>query len=270
MSTPASLTVRMSQCLSGSGVAVRAAKPSFRPWPAIVIVLSALLACASPEPGPVAEAAGYIRDYYIRDIARTDLEHAALKGIVTRLDPQSTYLSPAEFREFKAAMQGLHRGVGAAVSRDGNSIKFVSVLDDGPAAQAGIRRGDTLRQVDGIPVAGSDLESVAIRLHGAVGSTISLTVSRADAQPFEVTLTRDAMRIEPIGARLESGRLGYARIAVFNELTEARLIAAIDQLKRKAGGRLNGFILDLRKNPGGLVSEAIAVAGNFLDAGAIL
>jgi len=244
-----------------------------------VVVASSLtlvLGCAAHEEGQATdlasmrEAIGVVRERYVRDVPDDDLVRDALKGMLAGLDPHSAYMDAKEFREFTADTRGEFAGIGAELARDGGRIKIIAPIEDTPAARAGIRPGDTVDRVDGEIVDGLDLNEVVERIRGPAGSVVRLTLTRGTAQPFDLELRRDVIRTNAVKAHLEDGRIGYARITVFNEHAQEQLLAAILRLKRESGGKLAGFVLDLRNDPGGLLDQAVAVAGDFIDGGTIV
>jgi carboxyl-terminal processing protease len=238
--------------------------------------LTILFGCAKPETEPssdlslMREAMDVVRDRYVRDVGDDRLVHDAVKGMLAGLDPHSSYMDAKEYREFSADTRGEFGGIGAELARDGGRVKVIAPIDDTPAARAGIRPGDAIDRVNGETVDGLDLSEVVERIRGPAGSSVRLTLSRGSAAPFELELKRDIIRTNAVKARLEDGHIGYARVSIFNEHAQEQLITAIARLKRESGGKLSGFILDLRNDPGGLLDQAVAIAGDFIDGGTIV
>jgi len=238
--------------------------------------LTVLVGCAAHEEDRssdlslMREAMDVVRDRYVRDVGDDALVHDAVKGMLAGLDPHSAYMDAKEYREFSADTRGEFGGIGAELARDGGRVKVIAPIDDTPAARAGIRPGDAIDRVNGETVDGLDLGEVVERIRGPAGSIVRLTLSRGAAAPFELELRRDIIRTNAVKARLEDGHIGYVRISIFNEHAQEQLIAAIARLKRESGGTLAGFILDLRNDPGGLLDQAVAVAGDFIDGGTIV
>jgi len=217
------------------------------------------------------EVMDVIHDHYVKDVPDRDLTKDALKGMLSGLDPHSAYMDAKEYADLRAQTRGEFGGIGAELTRDGGRVKVIAPIDDTPAARAGVRPGDVIQRVGGEPVDGIDLSDVVEKIRGPAGSTVRLTLVRGTTDaPFDIELTRAVIEVNPVKARLEPGRVGYVRVSVFNEHTQQRLVAAIDRLKREANGRLTGFVLDLRNDPGGLLDQAVAVAGDFLDGGVIV
>jgi carboxyl-terminal processing protease len=242
----------------------------------VALSLIVLFGCATHEENRssdlslMREAMGVVRDRYVRDVGDDGLVHDALKGMLAGLDPHSAYMDAKEYREFSADTRGEFGGIGAELARDGGRVKVIAPIDDTPAARAGIRPGDTIDRVDGETVDGLDLGEVVQRIRGPAGSVVRLTLSRGTGQPFDLELRRDIIHTNAVKARLEDGRIGYVRVSIFNEHAQEQLVAAIARLKRESGGKLAGFVLDLRNDPGGLLDEAVAVAGDFIDGGTIV
>jgi len=194
------------------------------------------------------------------------LVEAALEAMLSSLDPYSAYLNETEFKSMQALTQGEFGGLGIELTADEKSglIRVVSPIDGTPAARAGIRTGDLIAQIDGAEVRGLSLRDAVNRMRGDAGSRIRLTLKRdSTPAPFTLTLTRAIIHIEPVRFHTE-GDVGYVRITTFNQNTASSLDHALDSLRRKLNGHFQGLIIDLRNNPGGLLDQAIAVAGRFL------
>jgi carboxyl-terminal processing protease len=210
-----------------------------------------------------------VRSDHVEEATDKQLIEAAIGGMLTSLDPHSGYLNADSYREMQVQTRGEFGGLGIEVTMENGLVKVVSPIDDTPAAQAGLEPGDFLTHIDGEPVLGLTLPEAVEKMRGPVGSKINLTVRREDREPFEVSIIRDVIRIKSVRSRLE-GKVGYVRISSFNEQTQENLEQALDELNREAGGTLQGVVLDLRNNPGGLLSQAVAVSDAFLDKGEIV
>jgi carboxyl-terminal processing protease len=210
-----------------------------------------------------------VRSDHVEEATDKQLIEAAISGMLTSLDPHSGYLNADSYREMQVQTRGEFGGLGIEVTMENGLVKVVSPIDDTPAAQAGLEPGDFLTHIDGEPVLGLTLPEAVEKMRGPVGSEINLTVRREDREPFEVSIIRDVIRIKAVRSRLE-GKVGYVRISSFNEQTQENLEQAFDELNREAGGTLQGLVLDLRNNPGGLLSQAVAVSDAFLDKGEIV
>ncbi|MGZ8409233.1 MAG: S41 family peptidase [Hyphomicrobium sp.] len=210
-----------------------------------------------------------VRSDHVEEASDKQLVEAAISGMLTSLDPHSGYLNAESYREMQVQTRGEFGGLGIEVTMENGLVKVVSPIDETPAAQAGLEPGDLLTHIDGEPVLGLTLPEAVEKMRGRVGSKINLTVRREDREPFDVSIIRDVIRIKSVRSRLE-GKVGYVRISSFNEQTQENLEQALDDLNREAGTGLQGIVLDLRNNPGGLLSQAVAVSDAFLDKGEIV
>jgi len=211
-----------------------------------------------------------VREEYVEEVTDEQLIEAAIQGMLASLDPHSSYMSPDSFGEMQVQTKGEFGGLGIEVTMEDGYVKVVSPIDDTPAFRAGIQAGDIVVQLDGEQVLGLSLGDAVEKMRGPVGTDIVLTVVREGAEePIDITITRDIITIQSVRWRLED-KIGYVRITSFNEQTEDGLIRAIDSMKADLGDRLQGIVLDLRNNPGGLLDQAIAVSDVFLDKGEIV
>ncbi|HXP30497.1 MAG TPA: S41 family peptidase [Stellaceae bacterium] len=211
-----------------------------------------------------------VRASYVDPVSEGKLVANSLKGMLTGLDPHSDYMSESEYQEMLDDSQGEFAGIGAELTREDGRPKIIAPIDDTPAARAGVRSGDVILRIDGKVTDGMNLKDVVDALRGEVGSKVSISIGRHNQPPFDVTLTRAVIRIASVKWKLEPGHIGYARISNFAEKTQQELLAAIDGLTREAGGRLDGFVLDLRNDPGGLLDESVRVASDFFDGGTVV
>ncbi|MDR3326096.1 MAG: S41 family peptidase [Rhodospirillaceae bacterium] len=210
-----------------------------------------------------------IRVGYVEKTNDKELLEAALNGMLTSLDPHSSYLNTKKFNNMKAQNKGEFGGLGIEVTMESGLIKIISPIDDTPAFKAGLRPNDFITHLDGESVQGLNINEVVDRMRGSVNTNIKLTVSRNKQELFEVTLTRAIIKIQTVKYKLQDN-VGYIRISQFVESTDTNLRKAIDQLKKDSNGNLQGFILDLRNNPGGLLDQAINVSSDFLDKGEVV
>jgi carboxyl-terminal processing protease len=194
----------------------------------------------------------------------------ALNGMISNLDPHSSYFSTQVFSEMEVKTQGQYGGVGLVIEAAGGAIKVVSPIDDTPAAKAGIKSGDVLLAVNGKGLQGASLDQVQLLLRGTPGTGLTLTLMRSsDAKSFEVHVVRAAIEVEAVKSHRE-GDVGYIRIPAFNEHTDAGVKAAVAALKKQIGPKLRGYVIDLRDDGGGLLDAAIGVSDDFLDSGEIV
>ncbi|PWE29334.1 peptidase S41 [Maritimibacter sp. 55A14] len=213
-----------------------------------------------------------IRAQYVEEVDEAELIEAAINGMLTSLDPHSSYLPPEDFDDMQVQTRGEFGGLGIEVTQEDGFVKVVSPIDDTPADKAGIEAGDFITHVDGESILGLTLNEAVDLMRGPVGSEITITVVREDVdEPFEVVIVRDTIELTAVRTRLE-GHTAVVRVTTFNDQTYPNLEKGIKELAEEAGGmdKINGIVLDLRNNPGGLLTQAIKVSDAFLDAGEIV
>ena len=213
-----------------------------------------------------------IRGQYVEEVDAADLIEAAIDGMLSSLDPHSSYLSPEDAADMRVQTRGEFGGLGIEVTQEEGFVKVVSPIDDTPADEAGIEAGDFITHVDGDSVLGLSLDEAVGMMRGVVGSEIVITVVReGEDEPFDVTIIRDTIKLTAVRTRVE-GESVVLRVTTFNDQTYSNLEAGIEKQIEAAGGidLVNGFILDLRNNPGGLLTQAIRVSDAFLDKGEIV
>ncbi len=212
-----------------------------------------------------------IRASYVEEVDAADLIEAAINGMLTSLDPHSGYLPPQDFSDMRLQTRGEFGGLGIEVTMEEGFVKVVSPIDGTPADDAGIEAGDFITHVDGESVLGLTLDQAVERMRGPVGSEIVITVVREGVDPFDVSIVRDTIRITAVRARLE-GDAVVLRVTTFNDQTWPNLRDGLRDAIEEAGGlsEIGGVVLDLRNNPGGLLTQAIRVSDAFLDRGEIV
>jgi carboxyl-terminal processing protease len=211
-----------------------------------------------------------IRNDYVEPPKETELIEAAINGMLSSLDPHSSYMNPKQFRDMQVQTRGEFGGLGIEVTMENGLVKVVAPIDDTPAAKAGLQPGDLIVSLDDQPVMGLTLQEAVEKMRGKVDTKIKLGVRRQGKDPFDVTLTRAVIRIQSVKSRVEGGDIGYVRITSFTEQTAAGLNAALEKFKKDLGSKWKGLVLDLRNNPGGLLDQSIAVSDAFLDKGEIV
>ena len=211
-----------------------------------------------------------VQSSYVEPVKDDQLVKDSLKGMLTGLDPHSDYMDENEYREMLADSHGQFSGIGAELTRDDSHPKILSPIDDTPAALAGIKPGDIILRIDGQPTENMSLKEAVERLRGPADTKVRITISRVGQRPFDVTLTRAVIRIASVKSHLEGGRIGYVRITTFMEKTQSEFLESLERMTRESGGRLDGVVLDLRNDPGGLLDSAVHIAGDFLDGGTIV
>ena len=207
---------------------------------------------------------------YVEPVTDSELVKGALKGMLTRLDPHSDYMDQEQYEQMTAVTRGQFGGIGVELTLEARVPEVIAPIDGTPAADAGVEPGDRIIKIDTQSTTGMDVEEIVKRLRGAPGTSVTLTISRNDRPPFELTLSRAVIHVVSVKSDLKSGDIGYVRIAAFTESTAPDLATAINRLKDRAHGRLNGLILDLRNDPGGLLDAAVEVAGDFTDGGVVV
>ncbi len=210
-----------------------------------------------------------VRADYVEQTSDEELIEAAVNGMLSSLDPHSGYLNAKRYQDMKVQTHGSFGGLGIEVTMENGLVKVVSPIDDTPAAQAGLEPGDLITHLDGEQVLGMSLSQAVDKMRGAIGSDLLLTIRRADNKPFDVTITRAVIKIRSVRSRLE-GKVGYLRVSSFTEQTDTGVTKEMEKLKKQSGGELQGIVLDLRNNPGGLLSQAVAVSDAFLERGEIV
>ncbi len=213
-----------------------------------------------------------VRTDYVEKPEEAKLIEAAVNGMLTSLDPHSSYMDSKSFRDMQVQTRGEFGGLGIEVTMEDGLIKVVTPIDDTPASKAGILSNDVITQIDEDQVQGLTLNQAVDKMRGPVNSPVKLKISRKESKdPIEVVLNRDVIKIKPVRSRAEGGDVGYIRLTQFNEQTFDGLRSAIDKLNGEIGAdKLKGYVLDLRNNPGGLLDQAVMVSDAFLDRGEIV
>lgn len=212
-----------------------------------------------------------IKSNYVEDISDDELLEHAIRGMLNGLDPHSSYLNTEEFNELRIGTTGEFGGLGIEVGMEDGFVRVVSPIDDTPAQRAGMLSGDLIIRLDDTPVKGLSLNDAVKLMRGKPGSTIDLTVIReGEDRPLTITLERAVIKTTSVRSRMLDEDYGYVRISHFQTKTSEDMQKAIKKLKKEAGGDLGGMILDLRNNPGGVLSGARHVSDAFLDDGLIV
>ncbi|MXQ08591.1 PDZ domain-containing protein [Alphaproteobacteria bacterium GH1-50] len=213
-----------------------------------------------------------IRSQYVEEVDESELIEAAINGMLTSLDPHSSYLSPDDAADMRVQTRGEFGGLGIEVTQEEGFVKVVSPIDGTPADEAGIEAGDFITHVDGESVLGLGLDEAVDMMRGPVGSEIIVTVVReGEPEPFDVSIIRDTIKLTAVRSRIQ-GETVVLRITTFSDQTYPSMAEQLAEKVEEAGGmdNVNGFVLDLRNNPGGLLTQAIRVSDAFLDAGEIV
>ena len=213
-----------------------------------------------------------IRAQYVEEVEAGELVEAAINGMLTSLDPHSSYLSPEDAADMRVQTRGEFGGLGIEVTQENGFVKVVSPIDDTPADEAGVEAGDFITHVDGESVLGLTLDEAVELMRGPVGSEIVITVVRESRdEPFDLTIVRDTIQLTAVRARTE-GDAVVLRVTTFNDQTFPNLESGLRESVEELGGMdsVSGIVLDLRNNPGGLLTQAIRVSDAFLNAGEIV
>ena len=213
-----------------------------------------------------------VRATYVTEPNDKDLVRAAINGMLSSLDPHSSYMDPDEARDMQVQTSGEFGGLGIEVTMDNELIKVITPIEGTPAAEAGVLSGDLISEIDGEPVRGLTLEEAVDKMRGPVDTSIELTLIRDGAtQPIKVKITRQIVKVRAVRSHIEGGDVGYLRVMSFTEQTFDNLKAAIEKIQAEVpDDKLKGYVLDLRLNPGGLLNQAISVSDAFLERGEIV
>ena len=213
-----------------------------------------------------------IRSQYVEEVDEADLIEAAINGMLTSLDPHSSYMSPDDAADMRVQTRGEFGGLGIEVTQEEGFVKVVSPIDGTPADNAGVEAGDFITHVDGESVLGLTLDEAVDLMRGPVGSEIVITIAReGETEPFDVSIIRDTIKLTAVRARTERNTV-VLRVTTFNDQTFKNLENGLAEQFEAAGGAENvsGIVLDLRNNPGGLLTQAIKVSDAFLEEGEIV
>lgn len=214
----------------------------------------------------------HMRKHYVDyDIDDKKAIEAGIQAMLKSLDPHSSYINPEALKDVTMQVRGEYGGLGIEVTEEKDVVKVVSPIDDTPASRAGMMAGDYITHIDGEDIMGKGLDYAISKMRGAAGEPITLTVVRVgESDPLEVNLVREIITLKSTRHRVEADTIGYIRISSFTQQTFPGLVEAIAALKAKMGDTMQGVILDLRNNPGGLLSQAISVSDAFLTQGEIV
>ena len=217
------------------------------------------------------EVFGKIKSDYVEPTEDSNLLENAIRGMLTGLDPHSTYLDPEAYKELQVGTSGEFGGLGIEVGMEDGFVKVISPIDDTPAQRAGMQAGDLIIRIDETPVKGLTLSESVKLMRGKPGSKIILTVVReGEDKPLKVKITRAVIKVNSVKSRMLEPGFGYVRITQFQSNTGENLINKVSELKRENKSNLKGLVIDLRNNPGGVLNAAVAVSDAFLEDGLIV
>ena len=220
--------------------------------------------------GIFSEVLAFIQSDYVTEVDKGEVIEAGIDGMLTSLDPHSGYLNPDDYRDIQVDTSGEYGGLGIEIIPEDGFIKVVAPIDDTPASRAGLKSGDLLTAINGAPILGRSVNDAVKDMRGPIGTDITITVLRANEDPFDVTLTREIIRPKSVRAEMKDGNIGYIRLSAFNERTTLLLEEALADIATESGGRPEGLVLDLRNNPGGLLDQAVSVSDMFLSGGEVV
>jgi carboxyl-terminal processing protease len=211
-----------------------------------------------------------VRAQYVTPPEDKALVESAINGMLTSLDPHSSYLNPDAAQDMRVQTRGEFGGLGIEVTMEDELVKVIAPIEDTPAARAGVLAGDLIAEIDGEQVRGMQLSDAVDMMRGEVNTPIELTILREGAvEPIKLTIVRDVIKVRAVRFRVEED-IGYVKINSFTEKTSEDLTDAIRQIREEVGDGLKGYVLDLRLNPGGLLDQAVSVSDAFLDRGEIV
>lgn len=211
-----------------------------------------------------------VRSSYVEPVTDEALIEKALNGMLSSLDPHSSYLNAKDFQDMQVQTKGAFGGLGIEITMENGVVKIVTPIDDTPASKAGLQPGDYITHIDGKPIVGLTLNEAVEKMRGEPDSSVKLTILRGQGEPFDVDMKRAIISIKSVRWELLPNNIGYVRITNFSENTDSGLKEAVSKLKDATQNKLSGLIVDLRNNPGGLLDQAIAVSDDFLEKGEIV
>ncbi|WP_022721431.1 S41 family peptidase [Rhodopseudomonas sp. B29] len=225
---------------------------------------------AQPDLDLIGGVIGLVERAYVHPVGADDLTKDALKGMLNRLDPHSDYMDEKEFKDMQTDMSGQFGGLGMQISGQGGVPKIVAPIDGTPAARAKLEPGDDIIKVGETATQGMSLREVVDMLRGTPGTKVTITILRGKEPPFDVTLTREIIKVASVKSELKPDGIGYVRISQFGTDTSDGFKNALNKLKSDSKDGLKGLVIDLRQDPGGLLNAAVDVAGDLLDGGTVV
>lgn len=239
--------------------------------PATTAGLAQVESRVSPEFSKLFATYQRIKTSYVEEVSDEVLIRGAIDGMLAALDPHSAYLEGASFQRLTTMIDGKYQGLGISVQMDQNTVKVVSPFKGSPAEKAGIKAGDFITHIDGKLIYGLELDEAVEQMRGEAGTSVRLSIVRPGREePFDVSVIRGVIELEPVTHELKDGNIGYISVNEFSRDVGNDVNASLKALRSEAGGRLSGLILDLRRNPGGSLDEAVALSDLFLSKGQIV
>ena len=217
------------------------------------------------------EVFGRIKQDYVEPVSDKELLDNAIRGMLSGLDPHSSYLDAEGYKDLQVGTSGEFGGLGIEVGMEDGFVKVIAPIDDTPAQRAGVQAGDMIVRLDSKPVKGMTLQQAVNIMRGKIGTDIVLTIVReGEEKPLEVTITRDIIKVRSVKHKMLDGGFGYVRISQFQSHTGENLAEALDNIRKESKGKIKGLVLDLRNNPGGVLNAAVDVSDAFLEKGLIV
>lgn len=207
---------------------------------------------------------------YVEEVSDQKLIEAAINGMLSSLDPHSSFLDAKSFQYLNEQTQGKFGGLGLEVTMENGVVKVVSPIDDTPAYRAGLKPGDYIISLDGTTVVGMSLNEAVDKMRGKAGTKIKLTIRRGTQKPFDVTLKREEIKIQSVKSEIKADDVAYIRISSFSEEVDKNIKDSLNKMQKETKNGIKGLVIDVRNNPGGLLDQAVAVSDLFLDKGEIV
>ena len=207
---------------------------------------------------------------YVEEVSDQKLIESAINGMLSSLDPHSSFLDAKSFQYLNEQTQGKFGGLGIEVTMENGVVKVVSPIDDTPAFKAGLKPGDYIISLDGTTVVGMSLNEAVDKMRGKVGTKIKLTIRRGTQKPFDVTLKREEIKIQSVKSEIKAKDVAYIRVSSFSEEVDKNIKDALAKMQKETKNQIKGVVLDVRNNPGGLLDQAVAVSDLFLNEGEIV
>lgn len=207
---------------------------------------------------------------YVEEVTDKKLIESAINGMLTSLDPHSSYLDAKSFNYMNEQTKGKFGGIGIEITMDNGLVKIVSPIDDTPADKAGIKAGDYITHIDGETVIGLGLNEAVSKLRGKIGTNVKLSIRRVNSKPIEITIKREEIKIQSVKSEIKDESISYIRISSFTEDIDKTIIDAINKAKKELKNKFLGIVIDVRNNPGGLLDQAVEVSDLFLEKGEIV